>query len=118
MNSEVIDKPIQIINSENIEKSTEFVYRSSDEMKDSGVEWIGLIPKDWITGKFKKVINILTDYTSNGSFASLAENVTYLDEGYSRVIRLTDLRENMNNQGIYISEQSHKFLKKSELFGE
>ena len=22
-------------------------YRSDDELKDSGVEWIGKIPKDW-----------------------------------------------------------------------
>ena len=37
-------------------------YRSDDELKDSGVEWIGKIPKDWevIRGKFlfdnKKII--------------------------------------------------------------
>ena len=43
------------------------------EMKDSGVKWIGDIPKDWKIGSFKYVIEILTDYTANGSFKSLAE---------------------------------------------
>ena len=28
-------------------------YRSEEELKDSGVEWIGKIPKDWEVGKFK-----------------------------------------------------------------
>ena len=32
----------------------EYRYRDAGEMKDSGVEWIGMIPKDWslIRGKF------------------------------------------------------------------
>lgn len=28
-------------------------YRNDEEMKDSGVEWIGKIPKEWIISKFK-----------------------------------------------------------------
>ena len=28
-------------------------YRSDDELKDSGVEWIGKIPKDWEVIKLK-----------------------------------------------------------------
>ncbi len=87
------------------------------EMKDSGVEWIGGIPSHWDRVPFKYEIEILTDFTSNGSFKSLRENVEYLDKGYSRLVRLTDLRVNLENDGIYISEESHKFLGKSELFG-
>ena len=52
-------------------------YRSDDELKDSGVEWIGKIPKDWevIRGKFlfdnKKIknsgaINNVLSLTLNG----------------------------------------------------
>ena len=55
--------------------------------------------------------------TSNGSFKSLRDNVEYLEEGYSRLVRLTDLRVNLENDGIFISEDSHNFLGKSELFG-
>ena len=89
----------------------------SVEMKDSGVEWIGKIPSHWDRVPFKYEIEILTDFTSNGSFKSLRENVEYLEEGYSRLVRLTDLRVNLENDGIFISEDSHNFLSKSELFG-
>ena len=33
----------------------EYRYREASEMKDSGVEWIGKIPKDWDITKFKYV---------------------------------------------------------------
>jgi len=87
------------------------------EMKDSGVEWIGDIPSHWDRVPLKYEIEILTDFTSNGSFKSLRENVEYLEEGFSRLVRLTDLRVNLENDGIFISEDSHNFLGKSELFG-
>lgn len=86
-------------------------------MKDSGIEWLGEIPEHWEVVNFRYVIDILTDYTANGSFGDLAKNVTYLEEGYSRLIRLTDLREDLTNKGVYISEESHNYLSKSELFG-
>ena len=35
----------------------------------------GFIPKDWIEDKLENVIDVLTDFTANGSFASLAQNV-------------------------------------------
>lgn len=54
MNSELLDNPIK-----NIENAkVEFVYRSKDEMKDSDVEWIGLIPKDWIITRLKYLAKI------------------------------------------------------------
>ena len=87
------------------------------KMKDSGVEWLGEIPEHWKIYRVKKLLSVLTDYTANGSFASLAENVTYQDSGYSRLVRLTDLRENLENDGLYVDESAHNFLKKSELRG-
>jgi len=87
------------------------------EMKDSGYDWIGEIPNNWMICQLKYGISILTDYTANGSFATLADNVTYLDEGYARVVRLTDLRVDFNNEGVYVSEYSYNFLKKSSLYG-
>ena len=88
------------------------------KMKDSGIEWIGKVPNHWMIGKVRRVLDILTDFTANGSFADLAKNVKYLDTpDYSRLIRLTDLRENLKNEGIYVNKDAHKFLSKSELFG-
>jgi type I restriction enzyme S subunit len=86
-------------------------------MKDSGVPWLGAVPAHWRVVRLKFLLEELTDFTANGSFASLAENVHYLDEGPSRLVRLTDLRENLENDGIYVSEYAHKFLSKSALFG-
>lgn len=86
-------------------------------MKDSGVEWLGRVPCDWQYYSIKRTLKVLTDYTANGSFADLAKNVNYLDYGFSRLVRLTDLREDLNNNGVYITEDAHKYLKKSELFG-
>ena len=87
------------------------------KMKPSGVEWVGPVPKHWDVIRIRKALSILTDFTANGSFASLAENVEYLPEGYSRLVRLTDLRENLENEGIYVDEHAHRFLSKSELSG-
>lgn len=74
------------------------------------------IPKNW---KFTTIDNeaiVVTDYVANGSFASLKENVTYLNgEGYARLIRLTDHNNQYNGEGIYVNEHSYKFLKKSKI---
>ena len=81
-----------------------------DSYKDSGIEWIGEIPEHWEVKSFRFCIDVLTDYTANGSFASLAENVTYFERGYSRLVRLTDLRVNLENEGLYVDEHAHNFL--------
>ena len=86
-------------------------------MKDSGIEWLGEIPEHWEVLSFRFCIDVLTDYTANGSFASLAKNVNYLDVGYSRLVRLTDLRVDLKNDGLFVDENAHNFLKKSELYG-
>ena len=91
---------------------------SNAKMKPSGIEWLGDVPERWEVTKLKYHISVLTDFTANGSFAGLAENVIYKDfPDFSRVIRLTDLRENLDNSGIYVDEHAHNYLRKSELFG-
>lgn len=79
---------------------------------------IGLIPDDWKEHTLRDLIDILTDYTANGSFESLARNVRYLEyPSYARLIRLTDIRTNFTNEGVYVSKYSYDFLKKSSLHG-
>ena len=74
---------------------------------------VGVIPEDWNLMPSGEFIEVLTDFTANGSFASLAENVTYLDyPDYARLVRLTDIRTNFKNQGIYVSKDSYDFLAK------
>jgi type I restriction enzyme, S subunit len=117
---EKIQRKIELLKEQRTSLINQYVTKGLDtnvEMKDSGVEWIGEIPKHWKFGRFKYYISILTDYTANGSFKALADNVEYLSEGYSRLVRLTDLRKDLRNEGVYVSFSSHNFLKKSELFG-
>ena len=97
----------------------DYRYRTDEEMKDSGVEWVDKIPKYWNISKWGYVTKILTDYTANGSFGDLAKNVKYLDyEEYARLVRLVDLRENLMNQGIYVTKKAYDYLSKSSLFGD
>lgn len=88
------------------------------EMKETGISWIPIIPKNWKLARLKDVIALLTDYTANGSFGDLAKNVEYLDyEDYARLVRLTDLRDNMTNTGVYVDKDAYNYLGKSKLFG-
>lgn len=89
------------------------------EMKESGVEWIGKIPKHWEVLNFRHLIKILTDFTANGSFGDLASNVKYLDiKDYARLVRLTDLRNNFDEEkGVWVNKSSYEYLAKSELHG-
>jgi len=114
------EKLIELLNDERTALINQAVTKGLNPdapMKDSGIEWIGEVPEHWDVLSFRYIIDVLTDYTANGSFASLAENVNYLDSGYSRLVRLTDLRVNLNNEGLFVDEKAHNFLKKSELFG-
>ena len=89
------------------------------EMKESGVEWIGRIPKHWEVLNFRHLIKILTDFTANGSFGDLASNVKYLDiKDYARLVRLTDLRNSFDEEkGVWVNKSSYEYLAKSELHG-
>ncbi|MDE0011454.1 MAG: restriction endonuclease subunit S [Candidatus Poribacteria bacterium] len=71
----------------------------SVEMKPSGVEWIGEIPKDWILTRLKYISNIPVTYGLN------IESDKYTTEGI-RLIRITDIGEggNLEQKGVYLSE--------------
>ena len=57
-----------------------------------------------------------SDYVANGSFASLAANVKYLDnDGYAILVRLADYRKNFKSNLKYVSKKSYEFLKHSKL---
>ena len=60
---------------------------------------------------------LITDYVANGSFASLRENVKYLDgDGYAVLVRLTDFTKNWKNSFRYVSKHAYEFLKHSKLY--
>jgi len=65
------------------------------------------------------MIDILTDYHSNGAYKNLKENVELLDkEDYALMIRATDLEnEDYTNNVKYITESAYNFMSKSKVFG-
>jgi type I restriction enzyme S subunit len=65
------------------------------------------------------VLNLLTDFESNGSFASVKENVTIYDaQNYAWYVRATDLENNSALSEVkYVDKRSYDFLRKTPLFG-
>lgn len=71
--------------------------------------------KGWVT---QKVLDFcyVTDFVSNGSFASLRKNVRYINSpDYAILVRLTDFTKKWVNDFVYVSKESFEFLKKSSL---
>lgn len=76
------------------------------------------LPDNYQIIAFRHMISVLTDYTANGSFGDLAKNVQYSDRpDYARLVRLTDLRVNFENDGVYVNEAAYNYLGKSSLHG-
>ena len=80
---------------------------------------VGAIPEDWQLFKVDDLIDLLTDYDANGSFASVAENVKVYDhEEYAWYVRSTDLENNSKISEVrYVDKPSYNYLKKTALFG-
>jgi type I restriction enzyme S subunit len=77
----------------------------------------GIIPSGWKLKQFKEVTKTLTDYVASGSFASLKENVTVLDEpNYAVYVRQVDLNSNFKKKLKYVDKKSYDFLKNSNLY--
>ena len=79
---------------------------------------IGIVPSYWEVQPIKEITEIVTDYVANGSFALLAENVTYKDEeDVAVLIRLVDYNNDFQGKFVFIDEHAYQFLGKSKLFG-
>lgn len=79
----------------------------------------GKIPEDWGLVPISEVTELVTDYVANGSFASLAENVTYKDtEDVAVLIRLVDYNNHFKGNFVFIDEHAYEFLGKSKLYGD
>ena len=65
------------------------------------------------------ILEILSDFSANGSYENIAKNFTLLDEkDFAYMVRTTDLeKSDYTNNVKYVSEHSYHFLEKSKLFG-
>lgn len=98
-------------------------YQPYPNYKDSGVEWLGEVPKEWFLGSLRRGMEILTDFEANGSFADVKANVTLDDDKdqYAWYLRATDLEN--KRHGIVVGNRtcnykSYQFLSKTILFGK
>lgn len=73
---------------------------------------------EWKEIRFGEIIEILTDYHSNGAYKKLKENVTLKDEDdYALMIRTTNFEQNdFIKKNKYIDEHAYNFLEKSKVF--
>jgi len=80
---------------------------------------IGVIPLDWEVVKLVEVLDLMTDYVANGSFASLRKNTTVFDnKEYAFYVRLFDLRRGLGHDSQkYVNKSTYNFLNKSFLVG-
>jgi len=69
--------------------------------------------------KLCEIIDVLTDFSANGSYKSIANNFTLLDyEDYAYMVRTTDLESSNYTSNVkYIDKHSYNFLEKSKIYG-
>jgi len=67
----------------------------------------------------EKELKVLTDFHSNGSYETIAQNFKLLDEkDYAYMVRTTDLETNNFSDNVkYVSKSTYEFLSKSKVFG-
>lgn len=89
------------------------------ELPPVDTEGLPELPKGWVWTRIDDIIEILTDYHSNGSYEKLRNNVKLFDEpNYAIIIRATNLeKKDYQNSLKFISESAYHFLAKSKLFG-
>lgn len=72
----------------------------------------------WQITPIGEQIEVLTDYTANGSFAGLKENVQYYNQpNYAALVRTTDLEKRVFAPERFTDKKGYDFLKKSSLTG-
>lgn len=99
----------------------EFPNENGEPYKSSGGEMVdselGEIPKGWQIDKIGRRYEV-TDFVANGSFASLKENVSILEQpSYALFLRNTDSKSNFTGQMRYVDERTYNYLAKSKIIG-
>lgn len=74
------------------------------------------MPEEWSVDIIDNLETDVLDFKANGSFETLTANVKYYyEQNFARLIRLTDLRDGLTNDGVFTDEKGFQFLKKTRL---
>lgn len=102
----------------------EFPDKNGTPYKSNGGEMIdselGEIPIDWKVSKIIELDAIVSDHVANGSFKKLKENVEFVNADIKNnaiFVRNIDLKKQDFRPEKYVSDETYKFLKKTQLHG-
>lgn len=100
---------------------TEIVTRGLNpnaELKDSGVDWIGMIPKNWEYRKLKYILKNNCNNLKVGPFGSELSGDDFKDEGYWVYNQRCVLDKNFDNTDVYVNEQKFNELIGFKVFSD
>ena len=86
------------------------------EMKDSGIEWIGIIPKTWKIVRIKHILDYKTDSLRVGPFGSSLSGNDFNTEGYWVYNQRVVLDNNFNSNDTFVSQEKYKELSSFKVF--
>lgn len=78
-------------------------YRTDEEMKDSGVEWIGKIPKEWNVTKLKNLATIVTGNTPSKNDEKNYENGIFQwikPDNITDDFKITESKDRLSTYGL------------------
>lgn len=79
-------------------------------MKDSGVEWIGEIPANWIIQRVKFLLEASKDCLKVGPFGSALSGNDFKNEGYWVYNQRTVLDNNFDSNDTFVNEEKYQEL--------
>ena len=106
-----IEKQIEILQQYKKSLITETVTKGLDKavpMKDSGIEWIGRIPKHWNVKRLKFLFEKSENNLKVGPFGSALSGNDYTDEGKWVYNQRVVLDNNFEENTTFISEQKYR----------
>lgn len=75
------------------------------KMKDSGIEWIGMIPKDWSITKIKFLLSNENDSLKVGPFGSQLSGTDFVAEGYWVYSQRVVLDKNFEHNSMLVTKE-------------
>lgn len=107
--SEVVTGKVKVVKTSD---GYELVEREKEEMKDSVVEWLGYVPKEWSIKRIKQISEMISKGTTPSTVGR-----DILDNGDIKFIKAENISNNliMNSPEFYIDSETNNMLKRSEL---
>lgn len=81
-----------------------------EEYKDSGISWIGEIPKDWMVVRLKHIFRRERNAIKVGPFGSQIKGEDFIDEGYKVYNQRTVLDNDFESGEAFVNEKKYKDL--------